>query len=163
MTGLSDRDAWLRWLVVGAVTMWLVSLALYLRAITRSHGEFTPQTANGMLDEFRSYAKNVRASVKRGTYATFVAIAVTVAAALALAADSIIPRAEREVTLALHSDAWRALSQLCNYQAADTLTAEVRPADLGLATVPLRMRCRSQDALEVHMRRDWILAARLIN
>jgi hypothetical protein len=174
----SGDHAWFLTTLIGvAILTWVVSLWLYVRAIAISYhhqskiadeleGQDPPLARDDgekYLLRFVAYAALVRRAVGRGTAATRVAVVVTVLTVVAVEVEPHVTSREKALAVSLSGAGLEAIDQLCRRPVDRELNARARPQDLRLDVVPLRLDsndCMPSDDVVVHVRRDWIVAAR---
>ena len=119
-------------------------------------------TTEQHLRRFIQYAAHIRARVERGTAATQVALALTLTAAAALAAEAMIAGPTKTVRVWLNPQGVVAVGRVCTTAIDAAVQAKARPSDLSLSVVPLHFEpdeCEDENAVG-HVSRQFIDAAR---
>jgi hypothetical protein len=119
-------------------------------------------TTEELLRRFLKYAAHIRARVERGTAATQVALALTLTAAAALAAEAMIVGPTKTFRVWLNPQGVTAVGHVCKTAVGAAVQAKARPSDLSLSVVPLVFEpdeCEDEKVV-VHVSRQFIEAAR---
>jgi hypothetical protein len=173
LAGVGERKWWLQVLVLVAVVLWLWSVRRYIQAIAysepRKGDTAQEQPLEELVGNFLDYAASMRRAVRRGTASTQLAVVATLFAALGLFIESRLPDPDpkpanpKRMTVVLAPSAVPAIAPLCGVEVDRRLEAKLRPEDLDLEVVPLRLvkpQCHQDKAVTVYIRRSWIRATR---